>query len=386
MELFTLNDKIQPDDIIDNYQSLVWTERYTEWGDFELVIDEGLGRAEGLGRGSFLGMSASRRVMVVETIEEPGDGTLKITGRSIEFLLADRINHVAAIASGAASTTQKKTDTPSNLATFFFTSTCQSNTLIPQDNLPFVKTGSPGLSGNIPLPTDTVDYEYSEASVYDTIQTICGTFQLGFAIVRSLSTNSELTQFQVYTGSDRSSWQTTLPPVIFSPELGTLENQSAIESDASLKTVAYVFGQKGSRIVYADGFDTEMVGLARRVMYVDASDVAYTAGATLNSVLDYRGRQALAEQRSAIAFDGEIPTTIPYKYGIDYNLGDIVERRNIRGYATKMMVTEQIFMSDNEGERSYPTLTSLELVVPGSWYAWNRTGVWNQATGVWDAL
>ena len=102
--------------------------------------------------------------------------------------------------------------------------------------------------------------------------------------------------------------------------------------------------------------------------------------------LDLKGKQALAEQRFVTAFDGKIPDYNPYVYGVDYNLGDYVERRDIRGFASKMLVTEQIFVSDVNGDHSYPTLQTLDLVTPGSWRAWSRTGVWNNATGTWSTV
>jgi hypothetical protein len=51
-----------------------------------------------------------------------------------------------------------------------------------------------------------------------------------------------------------------------------------------------------------------------------------------------------------------------------------------------LLVTEQIFVSDLEGDRSYPTLQAVDLVQPGSWSAWSRTGIWNDAVGTWDSL
>jgi hypothetical protein len=38
-----------------------------------------------------------------------------------------------------------------------------------------------------------------------------------------------------------------------------------------------------------------------------------------------------------------------------------------------MQVTEQIFVSDSEGERSYPTLTITKFITPGTWSSpeWN---------------
>jgi hypothetical protein len=48
-------------------------------------------------------------------------------------------------------------------------------------------------------------------------------------------------------------------------------------------------------------------------------------------------------------------------------MGDLVELRDDSGLSVIMRVTEQIFVSDKEGERSYPTLSNIVTVTPGSW-------------------
>jgi hypothetical protein len=80
-----------------------------------------------------------------------------------------------------------------------------------------------------------------------------------------------------------------------------------------------------------------------------------------------KGAEALGKARNLIVFDGELSPTNQYVYGTDYNLGDLVELRNDSGTSSVMRVTEQIFVSDKEGSRAYPTLTLFEVVTSGSW-------------------
>ena len=46
------------------------------------------------------------------------------------------------------------------------------------------------------------------------------------------------------------------------------------------------------------------------------------------------------------------------------------------GIVNRMIVTEQIFISDSEGERSYPTLTLETSVQPGTWASYDQTPEW----------
>jgi hypothetical protein len=54
----------------------------------------------------------------------------------------------------------------------------------------------------------------------------------------------------------------------------------------------------------------------------------------------------------------------------------MVEQRNTDGVTNKMRVTEQIFVNDKEGERSYPTLSLFQFINTGSWLSWEQNQVW----------
>jgi hypothetical protein len=82
-----------------------------------------------------------------------------------------------------------------------------------------------------------------------------------------------------------------------------------------------------------------------------------------------RGTEALSQYRQLSAFDGELVPTASYVYGeaTGYNLGDLVELQSGSGSSSVMRVTEQIFISDSNGDRNYPTLTINRFITPGSW-------------------
>jgi hypothetical protein len=49
-----------------------------------------------------------------------------------------------------------------------------------------------------------------------------------------------------------------------------------------------------------------------------------------------------------------------------------------------MRVTEQIFISDAQGDRSYPTLISEMLLSSGYWYGWGGNVFWDDGVGYWE--
>lgn len=109
-----------------------------------------------------------------------------------------------------------------------------------------------------------------------------------------------------------------------------------------------------------------------------------TEDADLSAALIQRGKDELAVHTTLAAFDGEVPYNSQYIYGRDYELGDLVEIRNANKATNQMRVTEQIFVSDNQGDRSYPTLAVKQLITPGSWAAEPPTEVWADLTNPAD--
>jgi hypothetical protein len=167
-----------------------------------------------------------------------------------------------------------------------------------------------------------------------------------------------------------------LPAVIFSPNLDNLQNTTELTSIATYKNVAYVFSPVGHEIVYLPDVDPTTTGFERRVLLVTADDITDEDPFAASAKMVQRGIQELARNRQFSAFDGEINQTSQYQYGRDYNLGDLVEYQNTSGAINIMQVTEQIFVSDREGDRSYPTLSMNTFITPGSWLSWDDEEVW----------
>ena len=81
--------------VIDDYESFIWTERFSEFGDFEMVIRQDTIGASRIGIGSVLSIPESNRIMVVESSKEKplenGGSTIAYKGRSIESVLTMRV-------------------------------------------------------------------------------------------------------------------------------------------------------------------------------------------------------------------------------------------------------------------------------------------------------
>jgi hypothetical protein len=384
MEVYILDDMLRRVEVIDNFESLIWTEREKSTGDFDLVLHSTPDFRRLFTTGTHLAMNESDYVMIVENVENKRDAegrpVLTITGRSLEQILVSRI-----ATEGMQGLTDdpkwKLTGTPANIARTIFQKICVEGLLSPSDIIPFITSGtmySPGtiLESNVVI---TVDLEVG--TVYARIKELCDAYGMGFRLTRNLDT-SQL-YFEIYSGSNRTSQQSTLPPVIFSPDLDNMADVSELASIANHKNVAYVLSKNGAEIVYAPGVDPSVTGFDRRVLVVKADDVSDPAGPGLSAILQQKGREALAEAQRTYVLDGEITKYGMHKYRRDYFLGDLVEMRNSDGATNYMRVTEHIFASDAEGERSYPTLAVETVIEPGTWLGWDPAQDWEEAPMEW---
>lgn len=384
MELYILDSLNRREDVVDDFISLVWTERFSSIGDFELVVSNTLTNRLRFKSDVKLLLNESKRVMIIESIEKKVDEeyrhVLNISGRSLEKILDERVGY----GSLSGLNTNPKwalTGTPGNIARKMFHDICVAGILDTADIIPNIVEQNVFPTSTIAESTDLITMEFELASLYTSMKNVCDLYDLGFRLVRNAETST--VYFDVYAGCDRTSHQTNFPAVIFSQELDNLKGTSEFMSSASYKTVAYVITPIGSGKVYAIGVDPVSNGFDRRVLVVRADDL--TNAATLATDIQTRGNLELMKSRNLFAFDGEINESSGYKYGLDYNVGDIVEMRDVDGVVSNLRVTEQIFVSDAEGDRSYPTLSVNIFINPDSWLAWNYNKVWSElgATEYW---
>jgi len=378
MEVYILDSLYRRVQVVDRFESLIWTERFSAWGDVELHIQSTNENRTRFQAGVNLAINESYRVMTVETIEDKlddeGKAILIVKGRSIESILEKRlaVNTLTAITSD---TKWSLTDVPTAIIRTMFHNVCVLGNVNSGDIIPGLVEGNVIFpSDTIGEPGDTITYEFDPRPLYQAIKDLADIYSIGFRIVREPATNT--LYWDVYMGSDRTSDQTTLPAIIFSPDLQNLHNTSLLTSAALYKNVAYVISAVGHEIVYLDDVDPTINGFERNVLIVMASDINDPTPSIASAQMIQRGKEELAKNRRFQGFDGEVSQSSGYVYGVHYNLGDLVEIRSGDGSASNMQVTEQIFVSDKEGDRRYPTLSVNTFITPGSWLAWDFNQHW----------
>lgn len=355
MEVYILDSLLRRIEVVDDFESLIWTERFADIGDFEIDIKSTPATRGLFTTGTRLAINNSYRVMTVDNTEdstdEDGKATLKVKGQSLEAILDDRV----AKNTLSDTTTEPKwviTATPGNVARTMFDHICRDGELDPADVIPFLMPGTFLPEDTIPESTTEILWEQDPDSLYNAIKKLVDLYELGFRLVRNFDT-SQL-YFDIYAGIDRTTRQTILPPVVFSPDLDNLQNTTEFKTTQQAKNVAYVFSEAGFEVVYGENVDPDVEGFERHILVVNA-DVTVD-NPDISGALIQAGQEALIQNRAQSYFDGELNQNGQYVYGIDYNVGDLVEMRNVDGIITYKRVTEQIFVCDAQGERSYPTL------------------------------
>jgi len=386
VDIYILDSLLRRDTLVDKYLSFIWTDRFQAYGDFELVLPSTPNNRRLFTAGVKLACSESKYMMEVKTLEDTtdteGKAAYKVSGVSFEELLESRVA-AAMLDDTTTSPSWVITNTPGEICRKIFHDICVTGTLSVHDRIPFIMEGNIMPVNTIPEPVDVITVELTPQSVYSALKQLCETWTLGFRLLR----NDDLSQiyFDIYSGSDRTTLQDDLPAVVFAPELDNLQNTTELRSTANYRNCAYVFSPAGYLTVYPPDVNPEVEGFDRRVMPVDASDIT-TDNPDVPAALLQRGLEALSQQRSIAAFDGEINPNSSYKYGTHYFLGDLVEVRNADGVTNQMRVTEQIFVSDSEGERTYPTLAVALTIDTGTWLSWETAQVWEDLgpTEYWE--
>jgi hypothetical protein len=391
VEVYVLDSLLRRTAVFDKFESLIWTERFAEVGDFELDLTSTLANRRAFLHGTQIAINESLRVMKVETVEDAtdadGKAILKVKGYSIEDVLRHRVAKYSML-----NTTDEPTwdilAPPADIARTMFDHICRDGALDLADKIPFLQTGSIYPASTLPEPNTVISWNQSPDALYNAIKNVLDPYELGFRLVRDF--DSSRLYFDIYAGNDRTSRQTVLAPVIFSENLENIQNTTELTTIADSKNVAYVFSSVGVKVVIAENVDPDVDGFERRVLVVNASDIT-ADDFDIDGSLYQRGIEELNKNRGQALFDGEVNQYSQYKYGQDYDLGDLVEMRNKDGKVSYKRVTEQIFVSDDNGDRSYPTLYADIFAGENDWLSYNnKSTVWldydSDLTTTWKSL
>ncbi|MED4783432.1 siphovirus ReqiPepy6 Gp37-like family protein [Brevibacillus choshinensis] len=300
---------------IDDYESLSFTRRWHRPGEFEIHINRHKRNVDTLQKGNLviIGRDTKKAGIIRHreiTLDEGGKQTevWKIVGQTLGALTADRIV-IPLTGQSHFSVTDSSAETVMKLLV-------DSQLANPEDPArEIVDLYIKDYLGRGP----TMTWQSRYAGLDEELANVSQSTGIGWGIELNLSTKA--LYFEIYQGRDLTTSQSVNPPVIFSPEFDSLKTQHYVDSDVNYRNVAIVAGQgEGElRTVVQVGTAT---GMERKEVFVDARDLPDTAS------LEERGTLKLNEMQVDRLLEGQILTSGPFKYSIDYDLGDIVTIRN----------------------------------------------------------
>lgn len=350
MNLYVLDQNFTRIAVIDDYESILWVDRYNEPGEFEIYAAVTSDMLQYPIANNYIQIAESDRVMIVEDIgiesnSETGN-KIRVTGRSLESILGRRCITNTLDVSGKIQNSIK--------------SIINANIIAPSDanrkisNFIFQDTSDAGIV-NL-----TFEKQYRGNSVLEIVEEMCQNKNIGFKITLNDAKQFVMT---LYKGVDRSYDQNALPYVVFKPSFDNVISSDYKENSSSSRTFVYVHAQYFNQSQTVDVTRTagSGSGLLRKEHYTESSIVKKDdmSLADYYAKLDQDARSVLSNYKVSKSFSGKYDTTNMFKYGEDFNLGDIVQVANEYGMESTSRVTEYMWAVSNEGVEHYPTFTPI---------------------------
>lgn len=346
--------------LIDDYISLVWNEKYSGYGEFELVlgyIPSGIDLMS-----KYINVSSSTKFMIIEkqdfSQKTNGDVVFKLSGRSLESILGRRIifntvGNKPVTISGNLQNAIKSLLTNNII-------TCSSDTRRKISNF-VVNT-----SADTKVTSKTIaSHMYTGDNLYDVITNLCDEMGLGYRMGFIRNGDTYRYTFELYSGTDRSRDQSDTTLVEFSIFNDNIFSWSYSMEHNSYKNVAYVDGEgdapnRAHAEISDEGSTSHTyTGLNLRELYVDARDLQKTddiTDAQYTEALLGRGSEKLLEYKKIFEYDvnADVLEGAMYELDRDFFLGDLVNIIDPLGNGVKCRVSEITVTIDDTGTTIHP--------------------------------
>lgn len=353
MDIYVLDEKAEILDIVDVFQSVIWTVQYYSQGDFELIVpatkknidlmqkDRLLCRDKDITKDTF------KNVMVIEDIKiesdwEEGD-KLTVSGKSLKSIVGRRV-------------VWKQTNLTGNLESGI-RYVLNENVIDPEEESRKIANVELDEAAGI---TDTIDAQLLGDNIAEWIESICSTHEIGW----DMYIRSKKYIFRLYKGTDRTYNQTEVPAVVFSDEYDNLLESIYTYERGDYKNAALIGGE-GEGVNQRTTTIGDATGLQRYETYIDGSSVS-SNGAIITEEQYYKllqdyGKEQLNEVSDTESFEGNVVSDGNYKLNQDYFLGDLVQVKNEFGIEATPRIIEIIESEDEKGTAIVPKFSTWEV-------------------------
>lgn len=363
-------------DVVRNYQSMIWTDKYYEAGDFELYIpanEETMRRYVNMSKTNHYYIIKDytlsdtdylKDAMLISNIESVTDAEngkhLVITGKSLKSLLSQRVVWGRVNYSGKLEDQLRKA--------------VQDNAINPDISDRAIPNLILGEESGI---DDIINAQVTGKSLDKLCEEVCKTYNVGWDIKLNMKTKK--LEFIVFKGVDRSYSQTgpiddQNPYVVFSPKFDNLLSTKYTVNTTNYKNTAYIHAEYSeynekkdetefkdySQSVKSSKMDKEAKGFDRYEMYVDGSSINAQYATNLNLygyLLTEKGKTELKKYDYNTQISGKVVPNLTYTINKDYFLGDLVTIQNEYNQKFDARVTEVTFTESTTKLQTIPTFS-----------------------------
>ncbi|MCR1899210.1 siphovirus ReqiPepy6 Gp37-like family protein [Irregularibacter muris] len=299
MQLYIYNPNRELTGIVESFEYLRWTRRYSQCGSFELKAIATQENTALLKEGNIIWKNDDEEAGIIEHLElsQSEHEIITASGRFATSFLARRILWQTEILSGDLS------DCALQLI--------NNNLINPTDTARQI-TGISFSSPNLGIPVST---QISYRNLMDSVTELCVASDIGIKTVFTPATG--IFTVTLYNGANSQA--------VFSKEYENLTEQIYTESVADYANTALIGGE-------GEGADRTFVaitsgsGETRREIFVDAKDLrTEDFGTDYVNTLTFRGQSKLNEQAIRYTFDTSVNPHGNLTYKIDFDLGQTVK-------------------------------------------------------------
>ncbi|MFA5638409.1 MAG: siphovirus ReqiPepy6 Gp37-like family protein [Anaerovoracaceae bacterium] len=299
MQLYIYNSNRELTGIVESFEYLRWTRRYSQCGSFELKAIATPENTALLKEGNIIWKNDDEEAGIIEHLElsHTEQEFITASGRFATSFLSRRIVWGTEKLSGDISACVEQL--------------LDNNLINPTDTNRQI-TGISFSSPNLGIPVST---QISHRSLMDAVTGLCTSSDIGIKTVFTPATG--IFTVTLYNGANSQA--------VFSKEYENLTEQIYTESAADYANTALIGGE-------GEGADRTFVaitsgsGETRREVFIDAKDLrAEDFGAEYIGALTFRGQSKLTEQAIRYSFDTSVNPHGNLTYKIDFDLGQTVK-------------------------------------------------------------
>jgi len=338
MELYIYNSNRELEGIVESFEYLRWTRRYSQCGSFEIKAIATQENADLLNEGNIIWKNDDEEAGIIEHLElsQTEQEFITASGRFATSLLARRIVWQTEKLSGDLSVCVEQL--------------INNNLINPSDTarkITDISFSSPNL--NVPIST-----QVSYRNLMDVVTDLCGVSDVGIKTVFTSATG--VFTVTLYMGTESQA--------VFSKGYENLIEQIYTISAADYANTALVGGE-------GEGADRTFVaitsgsGETRHEIFVDAKDLREDDfGADYIDTLIFRGQSKLSEQAIRYSFDTSVNPHGNLTYKTDFDLGQTVKVISKEwGISMTTRITEVEETYDADGQSISVVFGKAELTI-----------------------